>query len=61
LQKVLDELKRSLKYHQRQLDDNLSQIKAKGESISILKEANKKHEEIIQEFEKFIKEHEEVN
>lgn len=55
---ILDELKRTLKYHKRQLDDNLSQIQSKEEAINMLKEANKKHIEAMNEIDAFIKKHE---
>lgn len=58
---VLEELKRTLKYHQRQHDDNLHQIKSKEESISMLKEANNKHVEAIKQIEDFIKQQQGVN
>lgn len=52
---ILDELKRTLKYHQRQLDDNLKQIQSKEESISMLKESNQKHTDAIRQIGEFIK------
>lgn len=54
---ILDELKKTLKYHQRQLQDNLNQIQNKDESIAMLKDSNKKHVEAIQQIEGFIKKH----
>jgi hypothetical protein len=58
LEIILDELKRTLKYHKRQLEDNMLQIKNKEESISMLKEANEKHVEAINQIIDFIKQNE---
>lgn len=44
---AIEELFRSQKYHLRQLEENLQQIKQKEETIELLKEKNKEHELII--------------
>jgi uncharacterized alpha-E superfamily protein len=51
---VLDELKKSLRYHQRQLQENLDKIKSNEESNVMLKEKSKVHEATIEEIEKVI-------
>lgn len=51
---AIDELCRSLRYHQRQLDENLTEIQRKEEAIDLLKSSNEKHKEIIQQIEQAI-------
>lgn len=51
---VLDELRKAMKYHQRQLEENLHKITSKEESIKQLHEANEKHWESIQQLLKVI-------
>lgn len=47
MQFVLDELSKSLKYHQKQLESNLNDIQRKKESIEMLESANLRHEQAI--------------
>lgn len=51
---VLDELRKSLRYHQRQLQENLDKIKANEESNVMLLDKSKIHEQTIAEIEKVI-------
>ncbi|WLR53585.1 hypothetical protein LC048_13740 [Mesobacillus subterraneus] len=51
---ILDELIRAQKYHKRQLQDNLDDIRRKEESIVLLKEANEKHISIVEAIDKHI-------
>jgi hypothetical protein len=46
---IIDELKKSLKYHLRQLDENLKKIKSSEEVIEDLKYRNESHERAISE------------
>lgn len=46
---AIEELKRSQKYHLRQLEENLQTIRRNEESNELLKVATKKHEQIIDE------------
>jgi prefoldin subunit 5 len=46
---VLDELQKSLKYHLRQLDENLNKIRTNEESIEDLKTRNERHKQAITE------------
>lgn len=49
MQFVLDELKKSMKYHLRQLDENLNKIRTYEETIQDLKHRNEQHERAIKE------------
>lgn len=44
---AIEELCRSQKYHQRQLEENLQSIRSKEEAIELLKQSNEKHIQII--------------
>lgn len=46
---AIEELRRSQKYHLRQLEENLQTIRRNEESNELLKLATKKHEQIIDE------------
>jgi hypothetical protein len=46
---AIEELKRSQKYHLRQHEENLQTIRRNEESNELIKVANKKHEQIIEE------------
>jgi cell division protein FtsB len=50
---VVDELQKALKYHLRQLDENLYKVRTYEESIEDLKTRNERHKAAITE----IKEH----
>lgn len=54
MQLAVDELGRSLKYHTKQLEENLQSIRNKEETIELLKESNKKHISIIEQISKAI-------
>jgi repressor of nif and glnA expression len=54
MQYVVDELTKSLRYHMRQLDENLQTIKHREESIEKLKEGNEKHKQAIEEIEFYL-------
>jgi hypothetical protein len=54
MQHVLDELRKSVKYHIRQLEENCQKIKLNEESNALLKEKNEKHREAISEMSHFI-------
>ena len=49
MQFVVDELKRSLRYHLRQLDENLNKIRTYEGTIEDLKHRNEDHERAIEE------------
>lgn len=51
---AIDELKRSQKYHIRQLDENLNEIRSKEEAIEMLKKSNEKHIQIIEQIDQLI-------
>jgi repressor of nif and glnA expression len=51
---VIDELTKSLRYHMRQLDDNLNKIERSEESIAMLKEKNLDHHKAIEEIEFYL-------
>ncbi|MEK4666527.1 hypothetical protein [Niallia sp. FSL R7-0271] len=51
---IIEELTKSQRYHKRQMEDNLQQIKNKEESIEILKVANEKHVAAISEIDNYI-------
>lgn len=51
MQYVIDELSKSLRYHMRQLDENLNKIKSNEESTASLKERNMRHHQAIEEIE----------
>jgi repressor of nif and glnA expression len=51
---VIDELTKSLRYHMRQLDDNLNKIERSEESIVMLKEKNLDHHKAIEEIEFYL-------
>jgi hypothetical protein len=51
---ILDELTRAQKYHIRQLQENLNDIRNKEESIQLLKKANEKHLSIIEAIDQHI-------
>jgi flagellar motility protein MotE (MotC chaperone) len=51
---ALDELRKSLRYHTRQLEENKQEIIRKEESIALLQEKNKVHEDIVEELQKAI-------
>lgn len=51
---AIDELKRSQKYHIRQLDENLNEIRSKEEAIEMLKKSNEKHIRIIEQIDQLI-------
>jgi oligoribonuclease NrnB/cAMP/cGMP phosphodiesterase (DHH superfamily) len=51
---VIDELTKSLRYHVRQLDDNLNKIERSEESIAMLKEKNLDHHKAIEEIEFYL-------
>jgi peptidoglycan hydrolase CwlO-like protein len=46
---IIDELKKSLKYHLRQLDENLNKIRTYEGTIEDLKYRNESHERAIKE------------
>lgn len=46
---AIDEIYRSRKYHIRQLEENLQEIRNKEEVISFLKTSNEKHIQIIEQ------------
>jgi len=49
MQFVIDELQKSLRYHTRQLEDNLREIDSKKEAIESLSSRNLRHEQAIEE------------
>lgn len=51
---ALEELYRSLKYHSRQLEENLTDIRFKEEAIESLKTSNEKHIAIIKQLEQAV-------
>jgi flagellar motility protein MotE (MotC chaperone) len=51
---IMDELFRSQKYHIRQLQENLNDIRNKEESIELLKKANEKHLSVIEAIDQHI-------
>ena len=53
---VIEELKKSQKYHQRQLEENSQKIQSKKEAIELLQTANVKHMEVLLQLDKAIKE-----
>ncbi|MDP4105311.1 MAG: hypothetical protein Q8935_10170, partial [Bacillota bacterium] len=46
---VIDELRRTQKYHLRQLEENLQKIKSYEEAIEVLKQGNEKHRETLEQ------------
>lgn len=54
MQYVLDELQKSLRYHLRQLEENLNKIRLYEETIEDLKTRNGKHKDAISEIGKHI-------
>jgi tRNA nucleotidyltransferase/poly(A) polymerase len=46
---VIDELRRTQKYHLRQLEENLQKIKSYEESIEVLKQGNEKHRQTLEQ------------
>lgn len=53
---VIDELTKSLRYHRRQMDENVNKIRHSEESIAMLKESNVKHSQAIEEIENHLDE-----
>jgi flagellar motility protein MotE (MotC chaperone) len=53
---VIDELSKSLRYHMRQLEDNLRNIEHKKEAVAMLEEKNQQHEQAIQEINHYLDE-----
>ena len=53
---VIEELKKSHKYHTRQLEENSQKIQSKKEAIELLQTANVKHLEVLLQLDKAIKE-----
>jgi len=51
---VLDELQKSLKYHLRQMEDNVNKIKSYEEAADDLKTRNERHKEAITEIREHI-------
>jgi hypothetical protein len=51
---VMDELKKSLKYHNRQFKENVDKIHLYEDTIEDLKNRNKAHEAAMLEIDKFI-------
>lgn len=51
---AIEELQRSMKYHQRQLEENLQNIRGKEEAIELLKVANEKEIFIMDQINKAI-------
>ena len=51
---VTDELQKSLKYHLRQLEENLQKISTYEETINDLKSRNERHREAIEELGEYI-------
>lgn len=49
MQFVIDELQKSLRYHTRQLEDNIRDIDSKKEAIESLLSRNLRHEQAIEE------------
>jgi cell division protein FtsB len=49
MEHVLDELQKALRYHLRQLDENLNKIRTNEESIEDLKTRNERHKQAITE------------
>ena len=56
MQLVIETLRKEIKYHQRQVEENSQKIQSKKESIELLKTANLKHVEILLQLDKAIKE-----
>jgi len=54
MQFVIDELSKSLRYHIRQLDENLNKIESSEQSIEMLKEKNLDHHKAIEEIEFYL-------
>jgi ATP:corrinoid adenosyltransferase len=54
MQYVVDELTKSLRYHMRQLEENLNKIKQREESIESLNEGNEKHKQAIEQIEFYL-------
>lgn len=52
---VIDELRRTQKYHLKQLEENLQSIRNKEESIEMLKAANEKHRETLEQIGEAVK------
>jgi prefoldin subunit 5 len=46
---AIDELRRTQKYHLRQLEENLQKIKSYEEAIEVLKKGNEKHRETLEQ------------
>jgi uncharacterized protein Yka (UPF0111/DUF47 family) len=46
---VKDELRKTQRYHLRQLEDNLHKIKSYEEAIEALKQGNEKHRETLEQ------------
>jgi prefoldin subunit 5 len=46
---VIDELRRTQKYHLRQLEENLQKIKSYEEAIEVLKQGNEKHRQTLEQ------------
>jgi repressor of nif and glnA expression len=54
MQYVVDELTKSLRYHLRQLEENINKIERSEESIAMLKEKNLDHHKAIEEIEFYL-------
>ena len=52
---AIEELKRSKHYHKKQLEENIHKVQSKTESIELLKTANEKHLEIMDQIDEAIK------
>jgi hypothetical protein len=51
---AIDEIYRSQRYHIKQLEENLQSIRSKEEAIELLKTANKKHIQIIEQINELV-------
>lgn len=56
MQFVIDELKRTLKYKKRQVEDNVTKIQLNKESIESLEQANERERQAIQQIEQLLEE-----
>lgn len=55
MQLAIETLRKEIKYHTRQVEENSQKIESKKESIELLKTANLKHVEILLQLDKAIK------
>lgn len=54
LELALEELRKSLSYHKRQIEDNLREIERREQSIAMYEEKNIKHAQMVEELNQVI-------